>query len=89
MSAIVRVQCSPSNSVTLRSKANERQFFARTYIIDVYSVHSASGTAVSTLFRPVLGGLVPLFLNELYKQLDAGWTFSLLAGIALFFVSVP
>ncbi|KAF2633748.1 MFS general substrate transporter [Macroventuria anomochaeta] len=64
-------------------------FFTGTYILDAYPVHSASGTAASTLFRSILGGIAPLFSNKLYKQLDVGWMFSLLAFVALAVAPVP
>jgi hypothetical protein len=35
------------------------------------------------LFRYILGGLMPIFSSKMYRQLDVGWTFSLLAFIAL------
>ena len=69
--------------------AERKQFFTGTYILDAYPVHSASGTAASTLFRSILGGLAPLFSNKLYEQLDVGWTFSLLALVALAVGPVP
>ncbi|XPS73557.1 hypothetical protein M3J09_005701 [Ascochyta lentis] len=65
------------------------QFFTATYILDAYPVHSASGTAASTLFRPILGGLAPIFSNKSHEQLDVGWAFSLLAIVALAVAPVP
>ena len=41
------------------------------------------------LFRSVLGGLTPIFADKMYKQLDVGWTFSILAFIALAVAPLP
>ena len=70
-------------------ESDGEQFFASTYIIDAYPIHSASATAANILFRSILGGLTPMFANKLYKQLDVAWTFSILASIALAVAPIP
>lgn len=38
--------------------------------------------------RSLVGGLAPLFSHKMYQKLDVGWSFSLLALIALAFTPV-
>ncbi|KAE8832403.1 hypothetical protein PTNB85_06795 [Pyrenophora teres f. teres] len=64
-------------------------FFTGTYILDAYPLHSASGMAASSVMRSLIGGLAPLFSHKMYQNLGVGWSFSLLAFIALAFAPVP
>ncbi|KAI4959130.1 hypothetical protein J4E86_002851 [Alternaria arbusti] len=64
-------------------------FFTGTYILDAYPLHSASGMAACSVMRSLVGGLAPLFSHKMYQKLDVGWSFSLLAFIALAFAPVP
>ncbi|KNG49455.1 integral membrane protein [Stemphylium lycopersici] len=64
-------------------------FFTGTYILDAYPLHSASDMAACSVMRSLIGGLAPLFSHKMYQKLDVGWSFSLLAFIALVFAPVP
>ncbi|KAI4945503.1 hypothetical protein J4E91_007845 [Alternaria rosae] len=64
-------------------------FSTGTYILDAYPLHSASGMAACSVMRSLVGGLAPLFSHKMYQKLDVGWSFSLLAFIALAFAPVP
>ncbi|KAF2006857.1 MFS general substrate transporter [Amniculicola lignicola CBS 123094] len=64
-------------------------FFCGTYIIDAYTLHSASATAATIVLRSLFGGLVPLFSNKLYDNLGISWANTLLAAIALAFAPIP
>ncbi|KAI4927898.1 hypothetical protein J4E85_006411 [Alternaria conjuncta] len=64
-------------------------FFTGTYILDAYPLHSASGMAACSVMRSLVGGLAPLFSHKMYQKLDVGWSFSLLAFVALAFAPVP
>jgi hypothetical protein len=41
------------------------------------------------LLRSILGGLALIFSNKMYKQLDIGWMFSLLAIVGLAVATMP
>lgn len=69
--------------------ANPAQFFTGTYILDAYPLHSASGMAACSVVRSLIGGLAPLFSHKMYQNLGVGWSFSLLAFVALAFAPVP
>jgi uncharacterized membrane protein YjjP (DUF1212 family) len=69
--------------------ASYGQFFTGTYIIDTYPVHSASGTAASTLLRSILSSLAPLLSKKMYDRLEVGWTLFFLATIVLVVAPVP
>lgn len=58
------------------------------YIVDVYTVYAASATGACTIIRSMCSALIPLGANPLYLHLGYGWGNSLLAFIALGFVSV-
>lgn len=45
--------------------------------------------AACSVMRSLIGGLAPLFSHKMYQKLDVGWSFSLLAFIALVFAPVP
>ncbi|KAF2191159.1 MFS general substrate transporter [Zopfia rhizophila CBS 207.26] len=62
---------------------------ASTYLVDAYTIHAASASAASVVFRSLLGGLVPLFAYKLYQGLGFGWGHSLLAFLALVLAPVP
>ncbi|RMZ71638.1 integral membrane [Pyrenophora seminiperda CCB06] len=64
-------------------------FFTGNYILDAYPLHSASGMAACSVMRSLVGGLAPLFSHKMYQHMGVGWSFSLLALIALAFAPVP
>ena len=59
---------------------------AQNYQIDSYPAYASSGTAAITLFRSLLGALLPLGGLELYNALGLGWGNSVLAFISLAFM---
>jgi hypothetical protein len=59
-----------------------------TYLVDVYTVYAASVSAASTVFRSLLGALLPLVGNAMYDDLGVGWGTSLLGFIAVAFIPV-
>lgn len=60
-----------------------------TYMVDAYTVHAASVLAASTVFRSLLGALIPLAGNSMYNALGIGWGTSLLGFIAVAFMPTP
>jgi hypothetical protein len=62
---------------------------ASTYLIDAYTVYAASVSAASTVFRSLLGALLPLAGNSMYNAMGVGWGTSLLGFIAVAFIPVP
>ncbi|KAF5002152.1 hypothetical protein FDECE_10714 [Fusarium decemcellulare] len=59
------------------------------YLIDSYPRYASSGSAAITLFRSLIGGLLPLSGLRLYDALGWGWGNSLLGFIALGLVPIP
>jgi hypothetical protein len=62
---------------------------ASTYLVDAYTVYAASVSAASTVFRSLLGALLPLAGNSMYNAMGVGLGTSLLAFIAVAFIPVP
>ena len=60
-----------------------------TYLVDAYTTYAASATAASTVFRSVLGALLPLAGNSMYDALGIGWGTSVLGFIAIGFLPLP
>lgn len=60
-----------------------------TYLVDAYTTYAASAMAASTVFRSILGALLPLAGNSMYDTLGIGWGTSLLGFIAVAFLPVP
>ncbi|KAL1866428.1 hypothetical protein VTK73DRAFT_4733 [Phialemonium thermophilum] len=59
------------------------------YLIDTYPLYAASVTAALSLFRSLLGALLPLCALQMYDALGLGWGNSLLAFISLALVPIP
>ena len=59
------------------------------YLVDAYTVHAASVTAASTIFRCLLGAFFPLAGPAMYDTLGLGWGNSLLGFISIAFFPVP
>lgn len=59
------------------------------YLVDAYLQFSASAIAASTVFRALLGALLPLAGRKMYATLGLGWGTSLLAFIAVAMMPVP
>jgi hypothetical protein len=60
-----------------------------TYLIDAYTIYSASAIAANTVLRSLLGALLPLAGPSMYDALGLGWGNSLLGFIALALVPTP
>ncbi|KAJ4288985.1 hypothetical protein N0V90_011327 [Kalmusia sp. IMI 367209] len=60
-----------------------------TYLVDAFTVHAASVSAAATVFRSLLGALLPLAGNAMYDALGVGWGNSLLGFIAVACIPVP
>lgn len=59
------------------------------YLVDAYTVYSASVTAASTIFRCLFGALLPLAGPAMYESLGYGWGNSVLGFIAVAFIPLP
>ncbi|GAP88678.2 putative multidrug resistant protein [Rosellinia necatrix] len=53
-----------------------------TYLVEAFEQHAASVTAANTVWRSILGAVLPLFGLQLYDHLGLGWGNTLL-GLAL------
>lgn len=60
-----------------------------TYLIDAFTLYSASAIAANTVLRSILGALLPLAGPRMYQALGLGWGNSLLGFIALSLVPLP
>jgi len=65
------------------------QMTVSTYLVDAYTVYSASAIAANTVFRSLAGAVLPLAGGRMYETLGLGWGNSLLAFIALGLSPVP
>ena len=61
----------------------------QTYLVDCFLRYAASVTAANTIMRSLVGALLPLAGQPLYKKLGLGWGNSLLAFIALAMSPLP
>ncbi|EFQ99853.1 cycloheximide resistance protein [Nannizzia gypsea CBS 118893] len=59
------------------------------YLVDAYTVYSASVTASSTIFRCLCATFLPLAGPAMYGKLGVGWGTSLLGFIAVAFIPLP
>ncbi|KAJ5288899.1 hypothetical protein N7478_001929 [Penicillium angulare] len=65
-------------------------FMATTmYLVDAYTVYSASATAANTILRCLIGALIPLAGPAMFAKLDYGWGNSLLGFLAIAFIPMP
>jgi hypothetical protein len=71
------------------TKTDSSQLPAATYLVDAYTKYAASVSAASTVFRSLLGALLPLAGNTMYNALGLGWGTSVLGFIAVAFLPVP
>ncbi|KAF2230587.1 MFS general substrate transporter [Viridothelium virens] len=62
---------------------------ALTYLVDAYTTYAASASAAATVFRSLLGALLPLAGDSMYNSFGLGWGTSLLGFIAVAFIPVP
>lgn len=59
------------------------------YLMDAFSVFAASALAANTVIRSIMGAVLPLAGQKMYKTLGLGWGNSLLAFVALALLPVP
>lgn len=79
----------PPTHDELVSANSNPQMASAMYLVDAYTVHAASVTAASTIFRCLLGALLPLAGPSMYNALGLGWGNSLLGFIAIAFIPLP
>lgn len=60
----------------------------KTYLVDAFTLYSASVSAAATVLTSFAGALLPLVGPSLYARLGLGWGNSLLGFIALAFLPV-
>lgn len=59
------------------------------YLVDAYREYAASAMAASTVFRSLVGALLPLAGRKMYDTLGLGWWTSLLTFIAVAAIPMP
>lgn len=80
----------PIMSTTLIGLGNIAIFMVVSmYLIDTYTIYAASALATNTVVRSVLGAILPLAGQKMYKALGLGWGNTLLAFIAIAMMPVP
>ena len=52
----------------------------QTYYIDAFTSSAASALAAGAFLRSLLGGVIPLFVPDLFTQVGYGWGILILAG---------
>ncbi|KAK4032639.1 hypothetical protein C8A01DRAFT_50606 [Parachaetomium inaequale] len=60
-----------------------------TYLVDCYPMYAASAIAANTVFRSLVGMLLPLAGPAMYQNLGLGWGNSLLGFICVILIPVP
>jgi hypothetical protein len=68
---------------------NPAQTTSAMYLVDAYTVYSASVMAASTIFRCLFGALLPLAGSAMFDALGVGWGNSVLGFISLAFLPLP
>ena len=59
------------------------------YFIDSFEKYAASAIAAGTVFRSVVGGVVPMLAPALFDKLGYGWGISVFAFISLVLAPAP
>jgi hypothetical protein len=59
------------------------------YYIDSFEKYAASAIAAGTVFRSIVGGVVPLFSPKLFDKVGYGWGISVFALIAVALAPAP
>jgi hypothetical protein len=59
------------------------------YLVDTYTLYSASALAAATILRSLFGAFLPLAGPPLYDALGLGWGNSTLGFIAVALIPVP
>ncbi|RYP61967.1 hypothetical protein DL770_009668 [Monosporascus sp. CRB-9-2] len=59
------------------------------YLIDCFTIYSASALAANTVVRSIGGGLLPLAGLRMFSELGVGWGNSLLGFIATALIPIP
>jgi hypothetical protein len=59
------------------------------YYIDSFESYAASAIAAGTVFRSLIGGLVPLIAPGLFEQLGYGWGISVFGFVSLALAPAP
>ena len=71
-------------------KADARaQMPIMTYLVDAFPIYAASATAANTIWRSIVGALLPLAGPPMYARLGLGWGNSLLGFIAIAMLPIP
>ncbi|CAO2657087.1 Nn.00g058900.m01.CDS01 [Neocucurbitaria sp. VM-36] len=59
------------------------------YFIDSFEKYAASAIAAGTVFRSLVGGVIPLFAPALFEKLGYGWGISTFAFVSLALAPAP
>ena len=59
------------------------------YLVDVFTVHAASALAAATVWRSIVGALLPLAGLPMYNALGLGWGNTLLGLLGVAMIPVP
>jgi hypothetical protein len=59
------------------------------YLVDSFTLYSASALAANTVTRSIVGAILPLAAFPMFDNLGVGWGNSLLGFIAVLFLPAP
>ena len=59
------------------------------YITDAYGIYAASGMAATSCCRSIVGAMLPLAADPMYKTLGIAWASSLLGFLSLAMSIIP
>ena len=61
----------------------------QTYLVDAFTLYAASAIAANTIWRSIVGALLPLAGLPMYQRLGLGWGNSLLGFISIALLPLP
>jgi hypothetical protein len=67
----------------------ELQLAEMNYLIDTFTLYSASAISASTILRCIFGAVLPLAGQPMYDKLGVDWGNSVLGFIALAMMPIP
>jgi hypothetical protein len=79
------------NGTRFQQQANmsPKQTTSATYLVDAYTVYSASVMAATLIFRCLFGALLPLVGGAMFDALGVGWGNSVLGFVSVAFLPLP
>jgi DHA1 family multidrug resistance protein-like MFS transporter len=62
---------------------------ALNYIVDTFTLYSASAVAANTFLRAIFAGALPLCIGPMYHNIGVGWSSTVFGCFAALLIPVP